>query len=52
MLTDGFLLALVVSGELKAKSALIAEAFLVEVDAVVNLGVDALCKLKTQPENS
>ena len=40
--TDGFLLALLIGRQPEAKSALIAEAVLAEVDAVVHVGVDAL----------
>ena len=42
-LTNGLLLTLVVGRQLKAIRALIAQAVLAEVDAVVDGRVDALC---------
>ena len=44
--TDTNLLALVVVRQPEAKRALIAEAVLVEVDAVVDSRVDALCRIE------
>ena len=43
MLTDTNFLALVVGRQAEAKRALIADAVLAEVDAVVDVGVDAFC---------
>ena len=46
LLTNTNFLALVVGRQVKAKCTLITEAVLVEVDAVVDVGVDALCSEK------
>ena len=48
LLTNTNFLALVVGRQVKAKCTLITEAVLVEVDAVVDVGVDALCSEKVK----